>query len=393
MTKRVMAVVLVLALAALFGLVAGCGGDLPNDAVAKVGDSYITEDQFDARIASFEAQYAGMVPDKDDDPEGYKAFQVDVLDYMVTYELAAQKASSLDVSVSDEEVQTEIDAILTDSFGGDQAAFDEALAAQNMTLDELKQNYKESMLLQAVYEEVTKDVTTAPEADISAYYEENKANYYDEETRTARHILISPIQDTTDDSSASSDTSTTVAEPTDDDWTTALATAEEVRTELVGGADWMKIAAEYSDDTGTKDLGGDLGMISKGEMVPEFEESVFSLALDEISQPIKTTYGYHIIQVTGITPAKQYTLDEVRDEITSNLVNDAKGEAWLDWIAKTKTELGVIYRPGLEPATTTTTVVAPDTTSTSAGAETTTTAAGQDITTATTASSETTTTE
>ena len=61
-----------------------------------------------------------------------------------------------------------------------------------MTVEQLKVNYKESMLLQKVYEEATKDVTTVPDADIEAYYDENKADYFVDETRTARHILVSP---------------------------------------------------------------------------------------------------------------------------------------------------------------------------------------------------------
>jgi hypothetical protein len=79
---------------------------------------------------------------------------------------------------------------------------------------------------------------------------------------------------------------------------------------------------------------------------------------------VKTIYGYHIIQVTGITPAKQYTLEEVKEDVTTQLVNQEKSKVWLEWVEKTKTELGVMYKAGLEPVTTTT---APATTSTSAG--------------------------
>jgi foldase protein PrsA len=378
-TKRLVAAVLVLVLAVMVGLVAGCGGALPNDAVAKVGPTYITQAQFDKRTADFEAQYAGQIPDKATDPEGYKNFQVDVLDYMITYELAKQKAPSLNVSVTDAELQTEIDSILANSFGGDQAQFDAALKAQNMTLDQLKLNYSESMLLQKVYDAATKDITTVPDADIAAYYEAHKTQYFTDETRTARHILISPAAKT-----ATSTTSTTAGASTtttaEADWAAALATAEKVRADLVGGADWTAEAAQYSDDAGTKANGGDLGAISKGEMVAEFEASVFSMKLDEISQPVKTSYGYHVIQVTGITPAKQSTLEEVKADISATLVNVKKGEAWTAWLKATKAQVGVIYKAGMEPTTTTTAA----TTATTAGPgdTTVTTAAGQPITTA-----------
>lgn len=385
MIKRLVAAVFVLVLAGAVGLVAGCGGELPDNAVAKVGQTYITQEQFDTRVADFEAQYAGQIPDKASDPDGYKEFQRDVLDYMVTYEVAKQKAPSFNVTVTDEEVQKEIDTILTSSFGGDQAQFDAALAAQNMTLDQLKLNYSESTLLQKVYEEVTKDITTVDDADIAAYYEAHKSGYFTDESRTARHILISPSakqDDTSTTSTTAGSSTTTMAPPTEAEWAGALATAEKVRADLIGGADWTEEAAQYSDDPGSKESGGDLGTISKGEMVPEFEESVFSLAQDEISQPIRTTYGYHVIQVTGITPAKQSTLEDegLKDEISGSLVNQKKGEAWLEWVTATKGEVGVIYRTGMEPTTTTT--AATTATTSGPGDTTTTTAAGQSITTA-----------
>ncbi len=406
MKKLVVASILVLVLAAAVGLVVGCGeGGLPDDAVAKVGETYITQEQFDTRMAAFEAQYAGYMPDKEEDPEGYKEFQLNVADYMVMYEMAKQKAPSYslelpDTTVTDADVQTEIDKILGDYYQGDQAKFDEALAAQGMTVDDLKASYKASMLydkestfLQSVYDAVTKDVTTVPEEEIAAYYEEHKAEYFVDETRTVRHILISPTPDeideastttTTTGSTSSSDdssttstesTTTTVYEPTQTDWDAALETANTVKADLEGGADWTAEAAQYSDDPGSKDMGGDLGEVAKGEMVEEFENAVFSLELNEISEPVKTTYGYHVIQVTGITEAKQSTLEEVKDEITNTLLNEKKTEVWDQWLIDIKSELGVVYKEGMEPTTTTTST-------TDSGGATTTTAAGQTITTA-----------
>jgi parvulin-like peptidyl-prolyl isomerase len=407
--KRVVASILVLLLAVTVGVLVGCGGgDLPNDALAKVGDKYITQDQFDQRFAQFEAQYVNQAPTKDSDPEAYKTFQVNVLDYMVMYEMALQKAPALgielpDLTVTDEDVQTEIDKILNDYYYGDQAKFDEALTAQNMTIDQLKAAYKASMLyekesafLQSEYDAVTKDVTTVPDDEIAAYYEAHKADYFTDETRTVRHILISPTPDeisnetttttevsgsAADDSSSTSTestTTTTAYEPTQTDWDNALDTATKVRADLAGGADWTAEAAEYSDDSGTKDTGGDLGTVKKGEMVQEFEDAAFSLKLNEISEPVKTTYGYHVIQVTGITEAKQSTLDEVKEEITTTLVNQKKSETWDQWLIDTKSELGVVYKEGMEPTTTTTSA----TTETTSGSGDTTTTSGASSTTA-----------
>jgi foldase protein PrsA len=402
-TKKILAVLVVLLLAATVGLVVGCGGNLPKDAVAKVGSTIITQKAFDQRVADFEAQYAstGQIPDKTSDPANYKLFQQDVLEYMITYQLASQAAVDLKITVAD--VQKEIDTILTDQFGGDQTKFDAALAQQSMTLDQLK----ESVLMQKVYDGVTKGVTTVADADIQAYYDANKTAYYVAETRTARHILLTPVsgrvEATTSTTTTSSTTSTTAASttgssdasssttsdtatatasssttttsvPTQADWDSALEAAKLVRAQLVAGADWATEAKAYSDDPGSKATGGDLGgPISKGQMVQEFEDSVFSLKKDEISEPVKSAYGYHIIQVTGITEAKQYTLAEVKDDITSTLLDQQQRKAWQDWVTAQKAKVGVVYASAW--ATTTTTTAAPTVTTAGAG-DTTTTAAG-----------------
>ena len=391
MKKIVLASILVLVLALALGLVVACGGEseLPDDVVVQVGDTAITQVQLDERTAVFEQQYQGQTPTKEEDPDGYQEFQLRVLDFMVMYEMAVQKAPSLnlespDLTVTDAEVQTEIDTILNDYYQGDQAQFDEALAAQNMTVEELKTVYKASMryekesaFLQSVYDEVTKDITTVPDEELAAFYEQHKAEYFVDETRTVRHVLISPTADSS--STDAESTTTTAAEPTQADWDEALAISETVRTELENGGDWTTIAAEYSDDPGTKDSGGDLGVVSRGEMVTEFEDAVFSLTLNEISEPVKTIYGYHVIQVTGIDEAKQQTLDEVKEDISSILLNEKKGEAWEQWLTDTKAEIGVVYKEGMELTTTTT---VPESTTTTSAGQTITTAAPSTATTA-----------
>ncbi len=135
----------------------------------------------------------------------------------------------------------------------------------------------------------------------------------------------------------------------DESWQEALTTAKEVRELLVDGGDWTALAAQYSDDPGSKDAGGELGDVLRGQMVPEFEEAVFTLKVDEISQPVKTTYGYHVIQVTQIDAGRQQTFQEVEDQIAAELLETAKQDIWSDWLTVKKAELGLVYRDDLRP--------------------------------------------
>ncbi len=379
MSKRLVVVILALVMVTLVGSLAGCGSALPKDAVAKVGDSYVTQADFDLRVSGVASQY-GLT--KESDPEYYLQIQGQVLDIMIENALAATKAGELGFTVSDEEVQAEIDTMLATWYGGDQAALEQELGAANITLDQLKAEYREYLLTKKVYEEVTKDVPAVSDEALSAYYEANKESYYTPESRTVRHILVMPGKTATDDSTSTTagEATTTTTTLTDADWAEALAQANEVRAKLVAGGDWTELSAQYSDDTYSKDQGGELGAVGKGEMVGEFEDAVFSQSVDEISQPIKTIYGYHVIQVTAITEAVQETLADVRDTIATDLLDQAKFDVWTQWVADMKAKTTIIYRDDLAPVTTTT--VAPAGSETTVPADSTTTTVGQTITTA-----------
>ena len=118
-------------------------------------------------------------------------------------------------------------------------------------------------------------------------------------------------------------------------------------------------------------------------MVQEFEDAVFSQKVDEISDPVKSAYGYHVIQVTGINEAKQYTLDEVKEEIKSQLLSEKKSDTWSKWIDSQKAKVGVTYASAWVTTTTTSSTTPADgSTATTATGDTTATTAGSSDTTA-----------
>ena len=84
-----------------------------------------------------------------------------------------------------------------------------------------------------------------------------------------------------------------------------LKQAQELVTKLSGGANFEELAKEFSEDPGSKENGGDLGFFGRGQMVPEFEKAAFALQPNQISDPVKTQFGYHIIQSLGKQPAFQ----------------------------------------------------------------------------------------
>ncbi len=118
------------------------------------------------------------------------------------------------------------------------------------------------------------------------------------------------------------------------------ATANAVRQRLLNGEDFAKVAAQVSTDTGTKDNGGDLGWFGKGKMVPEFDAAAFSLKVGEISQPVKSQYGYHIIQV----------LARANMPLDASAYDQAKQTAFDDWLTKLRTQYKVVTYTNWENA-------------------------------------------
>ncbi|MFJ3054335.1 SurA N-terminal domain-containing protein [Herbaspirillum sp. NPDC087042] len=135
--------------------------------------------------------------------------------------------------------------------------------------------------------------------DIKSYYEQNKKQYVTEEQRRASHILITVNKD----ASAA-------------DKAAAKAKAEGLVAQLrKNPGDFAKLAKANSQDPGSAENGGDLGYFGKGAMVKPFEDAAFSLKQGEISDPVESDFGYHVIEVTGIKAAAVKSLDAVKDEI------------------------------------------------------------------------------
>jgi foldase protein PrsA len=316
---------------------AGCEGDLPQGAIAQVGQVSVSQDAFDQLKAAYEA--AGRAPDKDKQPDEYKSFEQALAEYLVTLEILRQEASNLKVTVSEADVRNEVEK-LRQMFLGEEE-FQKSLEAQGLTLEQLGRSLRETLLFDEMKAVVTGDVTVG-EDEAAAYYEAHKAEYVEQESREVRHILISPFPTAADGSPA--------ATAGQDEWDAAEAVAEKVRSEIQNGADFVSMAEEHSDDEASKDSGGKLGAVTRGLMVPAFEVVVFNLQIGELSQPVKTQYGYHVIEVTDVTPERQLSYDQVKESIRSALLEERQSQTWEQWLTLAEARLGVEYLGGYEPA-------------------------------------------
>jgi len=169
----------------------------------------------------------------------------------------------------------------------------------------VQDNYKTDPEIKLQYLDFSYDTVgeklTIDEATIEQYYEDNTANYTTPEQRSARHILFKA------DDNSPADVHTKQEEK-----------AQEILELAKSGSDFADLAKQYSEGP-TKDRGGDLGSFSKGQMVKPFDDAVFSLKSGEISEVVKTSFGYHIIKLEIIVPATTKPLEEVKVSIMKKL--------------------------------------------------------------------------
>lgn len=143
------------------------------------------------------------------------------------------------------------------------------------------------------------DEKSVTDAEISAYYEQNKAKYRENEQVKARHILLM-----LDPNASKEDADKTLKQ------------IKDIAAQIKTADDFAKMAEKYGQD-GTKNSGGDLGWFGKDQMVKEFADAAFSLPAGQLSDPVRTQFGYHLIWVDEKKNARDIPLEEVKDSIRS----------------------------------------------------------------------------
>ena len=139
---------------------------------------------------------------------------------------------------------------------------------------------------------------TADDDELRALYEQDRADYRSPEQREARHILITVARD--------ADEQTVAA---------ARERAEALRARIAGGEDFAEVAKEASQDPGSAPLGGSLGFFGRGVMDPAFEEAAFSAAVGEVSEPVRSRFGWHVIEVTEVRAEEVRPFEDARADV------------------------------------------------------------------------------
>lgn len=175
------------------------------------------------------------------------------------------------------------------------------------------ENTKRELLTRYAMSKVM-DQAKVSDEEAEAFYKDNMSRFLEEESVNARHILHGDLDK-----------------------------AKEAYNKVKEGMDFAEAANEYSICP-SKARGGELGFFTKGQMVPEFEEAAFSLEVGEISEPVQTKFGYHIIEVLEKKPAAIKSFEEVKDDIVNAILNAKQNQVYSTFVSTLKGKYTVEYK-------------------------------------------------
>jgi foldase protein PrsA len=295
---------------------------VPAGAIAVVGNGVVEQAEFDQLISQRElttVNQGGEFPNAGT-PE-YESVKNQLIDFLVRRETFTQEAEAIGLEISDEDVEAQLVELREQFFEGDDDRYQEELENQGLTEEQVFADIKFQQLTDSLFARVTQAITL-DDAVIEAYYEENAESFTSPESREVAHILVETEGE-----------------------------ADALKVQLDNGGDFASLAEENSIDEGTAVTGGAYTAV-RGLSVPEFDEVAFELETGEISDPVETQFGWHIIKaLEDAVPAGTQTLEEVRDQVEGLVRRDREAEVVDLWLAAIDAKYGakILYAPGFAP--------------------------------------------
>jgi parvulin-like peptidyl-prolyl isomerase len=318
--------------------VAACGGgsdtktaeDVPVDAIALVGDQEVPKAEYDALLDRAEQSYKAQKRPfpKVGSPE-YNDLKGRAVQFLVQRYEFRSEAENLGVKVTDEEVTKRLDQLKKTNFGGSDEKLQAELKKLGLTEEQAREEIQDKLLQEKIFTKVAGSIKV-PETEIETYYKANEEQFT--KPREVRHILVKSKEK-----------------------------ADELYKELKAGASFAALAKKFSQDTASAKQGGKL-TVSKGQTVAPFDKIAFSIDEGEISKPVKTQFGWHIIE--ALAPIEVTKLAEAKTTIEQQLKQQKQSAAMKTWLKQTqaKYEKDVVYAVGYKPPATATTQTQPQTT-------------------------------
>lgn len=313
-------------------LLAGCGGGgagtLDSTDIAVVDGQHITKAAFNEvmneQTLSMKAQHEA-VPKPGS--SGYATLKTQVIGVLVQDAEFNVEAAKLGIKVSDSAVQSQLNEIKKQDFGGSETKYEAQLKAQGYTDASVRSQIREQLITQQLFDKITANVTASPK-QIAAYYAAHKSQYVTKETRAVRYILVGKNKQ-------------------------ALAQSLEQQLKGAPKQTWCTLAKKYSQDASTKSLCG-VASFTKGQTVPKFDKLLFSLPTNSVASVNSPQYGWFVLEPTAkATPAGTETEAQAAATIESQLEQQDRNQQMTDWVTgvtKSFCSGKIKYQAGYDPS-------------------------------------------
>jgi peptidyl-prolyl cis-trans isomerase C len=274
-------------------------GQHPGDA-ARVNGVSISNERFNAFYQEYRRPYGLNVAGRGDYLDKLQQLRKEALELMIEQELVRQAANEKGIGATPDEIDAAIDE-LSEPFD-DPDEFERRLQKEGFTPESYREHVGRMIAAKKYLDEVRLGVGEVGDEELEKYYRDNEYRLTFPEQVRVRHILLTwKPMGTTDDKGA------------------IRKQMQPILERARAGEDFAALAREFSDDYATKKIGGDTGLFQRGQMVPAFEEVAFALKPGEISDPVETPFGVHILKLEEHRKSYLVPLDEIREKLRDHI--------------------------------------------------------------------------
>jgi len=275
----------------------------PGGAVIEVDGAKMTKAQLDAEVNSKLSEIQDKIPAEKLDQ--VKAnIQKGLVEDFVVKTLLNNEVNRLKITATNEEIDSAIEKLKSTLPAN--MTLEDLMKKNHLTREKMREEIQLGIRINKLISPQIKNLPAPTEKEISDFYKNNQNRFKVPEAVHARHILIAK---------APGDSAALLAQK--------KAKAEGLRKQISAGADFAELARSHSDCP-SKSKGGDLGNVTRGQMVKPFEDAVFALKKNQIGPVVETEYGFHVVQALGVRPPKTIAFDEKTKAMISAYLQQQK---------------------------------------------------------------------
>ncbi len=323
--KRSIATLVILLI--IISLFAGC-----SKTVARADGIEIKQKEVDTYINFIKKQ--DTTGEITSDEETFNNLKANIIDSLIVIKLLEKHAAENNITVTDEEIEEQLKSII-DTYPSEED-FEKELKENEIDRKFIEGELKNQLLRSKIYDKVTANVIVT-DKEMEQYYEDNKDTLFLVPFSVKAGHILAMFPWKKDNS-----------EETQEGREEAKEKIEMIEEKLKNGEDFEDLARQYSDDETTSESGGDLGYLSEGQMVEEFDKALFSLDVGEVSKIIETEYGFHIIKVYEYREEYVQDFDEVKENINTYLLKLYENGKWEDFVLALIDKVDIEYFTDVE---------------------------------------------